>query len=128
MLIKVGQWTELFFQLIAAGAAVSGVAVAYKLYYNKSFAAAEPERNAWQYFFYKGWKFDLLYDNIFTKPLVFLSRINKNDFIERFYDAISNITAYLNEILRATQNGRLRTYVMAVAVGAVITLTILFYK
>jgi NADH-quinone oxidoreductase subunit L len=127
MITSFGHSTELIAQLIAAAVAITGAGIAYKLYYNKPFPAAIPVRNSWQTFFFKGWDFDQLYNSIIVAPIVFLSRIDKDDVIDRFYNILAAITRLLNRALTATQNGRLRWYAMMLAIGTIITLTILFY-
>ena len=119
--------TELIFQIISAVVAVAAVILAYILFFNKPFPAAEPQRNAVQQFFFKGWDFDLLYDKLIVEPMVFLSTIDKNDIIDKFYTGLAYIAKQLNILLSATQNGQLRWYAMAVATGAIIILTIIFF-
>ncbi len=119
--------TELIFQLIAALAALSGLFIAYKKYYNKPFPAEVPRRNALQQFFYTGWGFDFIYDKLIVTPVVFLSRIDKNDFIDLFYKGLAALARAFNIILRASQNGKVRWYAAVIAIGAVLILTILFY-
>ena len=118
--------TELIFQIISAVIAIGAIFLAYKLFYNKPFPAAVPQRNAVQRFFFNGWDFDLLYDKLIVNPMVFLSRINKKDIIDQFYTGLAYITRQLNVVLSATQNGQLRWYAMVVAAGAIIILTIIF--
>jgi NADH-quinone oxidoreductase subunit L len=122
-----GHYTELAFQFISAVVAIAGMVTAYFYYFNKPFPAAEPQRNALQQFFYLGWGFDLLYNAVIVKPIVFLSQIDKNDFIDKFYNGIASLTIFLNKILIATQNGMVRRYAFALAIGAIITLTIILY-
>jgi NADH-quinone oxidoreductase subunit L len=122
-----GYATEFIFQLISAIAAIGGVVVAYLFFFNKPFPAAEPQRNKLQKFLYNGWDFDLLYHTVFVVPVVMLSRIDKNDFIDKFYTGIASLTLVLNKALSATQNGKLRWYATVLAVGAIITITIIFY-
>jgi NADH-quinone oxidoreductase subunit L len=118
---------ELIFQMIAGIVAIGGMIIAYVLYYNKPFPATEPKRNSIQTFFYKGWDFDLLYDTVIVTPIVFLSKIDEQDFIDQFYKAIAYLTRSLNKALSATQTGKLRLYAMVIAIGAIITLTIILY-
>jgi NADH-quinone oxidoreductase subunit L len=124
---SVGNYTEILFQVISGLVALAGIGIAYKHYFDKPFPATEPKRNAIQTFFYNGWDFDLLYDTLLVRPVVFLSHIDKNDFIDRFYTALASLTMLLNKLLSATQNGRLRRYAMVLAIGAIITLTIILY-
>ena len=122
-----GHAMELIFQLISAIVAIGGVAIAYLFFFNKPFAAAEPERNKLQKFLYNGWDFDLLYHTFFVVPVVMLSRIDKNDFIDKFYTGIASLTILLNKVLSATQSGKMRRYATVLAVGAIITIAIIFY-
>jgi NADH-quinone oxidoreductase subunit L len=124
---SVGNNTEMLFQVISGLVALAGIGIAYKYYFDKPFPAAEPKRNAIQTFFYSGWDFDLLYNTLLVRPVVYLSQIDKNDFIDRFYTALASLTMLLNKLLSATQNGRLRRYAMVLAIGAIITLTIILY-
>lgn len=119
--------TELIFQIISGGIALLAVYLAYKLFYNKPFPAAEPQRNTVGKFFFKGWKFDLLYNKRIVNPMVFLSEINKNDIIDQFYTRLAYITRQLNRLFSAAQNGQLRWYAMVIAAGAIIILTLIFF-
>jgi NADH-quinone oxidoreductase subunit L len=125
--VETSRTTELIFQLIAAFAAIAGLFTAYRFYFNKSFPAGVPRRNVLQKFFYNGWNFDLLYNKIVVNPVVFLSKIDKNDFIDLFYRGLASVTRGLNKTLSATQNGKISWYAMVIAIGAILTLTILFY-
>jgi len=122
-----GHYTELLFQLISGLVAVAGIGTAYVFYYNKPFPAAEPQRNAVQNFFYRGWDFDLLYDALIVRPVIFLAQIDKNDVIDRFYNGLASLALWLNKLLSATQNGMVRRYAIVLAIGAIITLTLILY-
>lgn len=125
--IETNSGYEWIFQLFTSVVVIGGVAIAYKFYFNKQFIAAEPERNALQKFFYGGWNFDLLYDKVVVNPIVFFSRIDKNDFIDKFYASLALITQAANRIVSKTQNGKLGWYTMVLAIGAIIMLTIFLY-
>jgi len=122
-----GHYTEFAFQLVSAIIAISGMIAAYVYYFNKPFPAAEPKRNSIQQFFYLGWDFDLLYSTIIVQPIVFLSAIDKNDFIDKCYNGLASLAILINKILSATQNGMVRRYAVVLAIGAIITLTIILY-
>jgi NADH-quinone oxidoreductase subunit L len=119
--------TELIFQIMIAVVTILGLVTAYVVYFNKPFAAAVPERNALERFLYKGWGFDSIYDTIIVNPIVFLSRIDKNDFIDRFYNGLASLMLLLNKLLSLTQNGNLRWYATVLAIGAIVILTIIIY-
>ncbi len=114
---------ELLFQILSAIASLLGIYLAYLLYFKKSSFAESFTNSQLANFFYKGWQFDWLYDRIFVKPLVWLSEINKNDFVDKIYTAIAKATDFLNSLLSKTQQGRLRWYVMVLTAGVVIILT-----
>jgi NADH-quinone oxidoreductase subunit L len=76
-------------------------------------------------FFYHGWEFDRIYDILFVRPVVWLSEIDKNDFIDLFNKGIARIVFIVNDFLSTTQNGKLRWYIMALAFGIVFILTVL---
>jgi NADH-quinone oxidoreductase subunit L len=124
---KPGHYTELAFQFVSAIVAVTGMVTAYFYYFDKPFPATEPQRNAIQQFFYQGWDFDLLYNTVIVKPIVFLSRIDKSDLIDKFYTGLASLTILIHKILSATQNGMVRRYAIVLAIGAIITLTIILY-
>ena len=119
--------TELIFQIITAVVAISGIVIAYLFYFNKPFPAAVPERNKLEQFFFNGWDFDLLYHTMIVVPVVMLSRIDKNDFIDKAYTGLASLMRALHKLLSATQNGRMRWYATVLAIGAIITITIILY-
>lgn len=118
--------TELLIQGITAVMSLGGIWLAYVWYFKKS-AEATPTLNRWEQFLYFGWGFDWFYDTLFVRPVVWLSRINKDDFFDSIYDGIGSITRYLHSTLSLTQNGKLRSYVTSVVVGTIIVITIILY-
>jgi NADH-quinone oxidoreductase subunit L len=119
---------ELLLQIIAAVFALTGIFIAYSLYLKKPVPSAEEyKHNALQKYLYSGWGFDWLYDKLFIKPFVTLSKINKNDFFDWIYTTIAWFNALMNHILLGSQNGKLRWYAMGIAAGAVLTLSIIIF-
>lgn len=122
-----GAAMETLLQVISGIAAFSGLFVAY-LFYIKNTALAENADRNWsglKRFFLYGWGFDWLYDKVFIQPAVYLSKINKNDFIDRVYTGIANLNIRLNKSFALTQSGNVRKYVMGFALGTVLILLIL---
>jgi NADH-quinone oxidoreductase subunit L len=119
------QSDEWIFQVIAAVLSLGGVYMAYH-FYIKQPQSSEEVRSATagvhQYWF-SGWGFDALYDLVFVKPVVFLARINKNDFIDRFYQALVEISEFFNGLFARSQSGVLRWYIMGIVGGAVLIIT-----
>ena len=117
--------SEILFQLMAAVLSISGIYIAYLLYYKKSALAETFSKSLLNKFFYHGWEFDRIYDILFVRPVVWLSEIDKNDFIDLFNKGIARIVLIVNDFLSTTQNGKLRWYIMALAFGIVFILTVL---
>lgn len=123
--ISLDESTEMLFQIITAVISLSGIYVAYLLYYKKSSFAESFNHSKLNEFFLKGWQFDRLYDALFVRPFLWLSNIDKNDFIDVISKVAAKIVLWINNLLSITQNGLLRWYVMALAIGIAIIVTIL---
>jgi NADH-quinone oxidoreductase subunit L len=76
-------------------------------------------------FFYSGWGFDRLYNILFVKPAVWLSEVDRNDFIDAVYTSLARLTGYFNRLISRTQNGKLRWYVLFLTAGIVVLLTVI---
>ena len=61
---------------------------------------ASPAVNQVRRFWFSGWGFDWLYERVFVWAFVFLARVNRNDFIDLFYQALAGITEILNAAFR----------------------------
>jgi NADH-quinone oxidoreductase subunit L len=121
--IETTEWT---IQLVTAVLALGGVYLTYILYVKQPQLSNEIKSSTFELhqFWFRGWDFDALYNFVFVRPCVFLSRINKNDVIDQFYTGLVQITEYFNSAFVKTQNGVLRWYVMSIVVGAILILTI----
>lgn len=104
---------------------IGGIFLAYRLILKEPAFATTFNTSRLHSFFYSGWAFDRLYDLIFVRPVVRLSELNKNDFIDTFYTVLGRITRYFSTIISATQNGRLRWYVMGLTAGLAVLLTLM---
>jgi NADH-quinone oxidoreductase subunit L len=122
-----GGHSELIFQIISAVVSLSGIWLAYRLFYKKSSLVVWFKDSRLSGFFHSGWGFDKVYDLLFVKPVVWLSEIDKKDFIDLIYTYIAKATGYFHFLLSKTQNGKLRWYVLALTVGIVILLTFMIY-
>ncbi len=127
-LMKESIQPEIIFQLIAVVITILAIYIGYKLYYQnplvlerwKQSAALMKIRN----FFFKGWGFDQLYDTVFVKPFLFITRINKSDVVDPLYSGIAKANQKLNRLLSVSQNGSLRWYVTGVLIGILFILTL----
>ncbi|HLO90896.1 MAG TPA: NADH-quinone oxidoreductase subunit L [Lentimicrobium sp.] len=119
--------TEVLFQVITALISLSGIYLAYLLFYRKSSFAESFSHSKINGFFLHGWQFDRLYDLLFVKPFVWLSEIDRNDLFDLVSKQISRMIIKINKLLSVTQNGLLRWYVVAIAIGIVVIMTILTF-
>ncbi len=116
---------EWLFQLISAIIALGGVYLAYIYFYKKPAFSISFRKSRLSDFFYNGWGFDYIYDRLFVRPVVWISEINKKDFIDKVYTFIAMATSFLNALLSRTQNGRLRWYVTILTAGIIVLLVIM---
>jgi len=117
---------EWLIQLIAAGAALSGVYVAYLFYIKHPELSDELKTSAsdLHQFWFSGWGFDSLYNFFFVRPFVFLSNVNKNDIVDKLYSGLVLIAEFFHRIFSFTQSGILRWYIMGIVVGGILLLTL----
>ncbi len=116
-------FSELMFQLLVVALTATAIVIAWRLYLVRPVEQGEP--SALQRFWFSGWGFDWLYDRLFVWPYTWMATINKNDFIDAFFNGLARFTAGTSRVLRVTQTGRLRNYAMSIAFGALITLTLM---
>jgi NADH-quinone oxidoreductase subunit L len=113
---------------IAALASIAGVYFAYLYFLRRpdlaERLAAARAGAALHGFWLAGWGFDRMYDRIFVRPLVWLARVNKADFIDAFYDAVAGFARLGHAALSQTETGQVRWYAMGVAIGAVLLVAI----
>jgi len=117
---------EWLVQLLAAGAALSGVYVAYLFYIKRPELSDELKSSAadLHQFWFSGWGFDALYNFLFVRPFVFLSTINKNDIVDKLYEGIVLIAEFFHRLFSFTQSGILRWYIMGIVIGGIVLLTL----
>lgn len=118
--------TEWIIQVSATLLSIGGALLAYYFYvirptlHNQVKSAIPQVHN----FLLHGWQFDSLYDWILVKPFMYLSNINKNDFVDWPYNALVNVTAFIHRMFSSTQSGILRWYLIGIVVGAILILTL----
>jgi NADH-quinone oxidoreductase subunit L len=119
---------EVVFELISAAIVLVGVYLAYVFYIKRRTIVESLEENRLYGFFYRGWDFDRLYDVVLVRPVVWLSEMDKNDFVNWFNVGVSKLALFGNQLLGLTQTGRLRWYLMSFAIGVVVILTYMIYR
>lgn len=116
---------EWIMQGIAAILCVIGIYVAYFFYMKRQDLRAEIKGATYELnrFWFSGWGFDALYDIIVVTPYVYLSKINKKDVLDKFYDGVVSGAEFFHGMFAKTQSGIMRWYIMGIVVGAVLILS-----
>ncbi len=112
---------EALFEVVAAVISLAGVGVAWLAWRRGLWARPD---GALQRFWRSGWGFDAVYHTLFVRPYVWFARANARDVFDRGADAIAGLARGGNRLLVASQDGRVRTYVAGLALGAVVLLAI----
>jgi NADH-quinone oxidoreductase subunit L len=120
---------EGLFQIVAAFVSLAGIFVALLLYMLQPGYMQEIIEigilGSVKRFWFAGWDFDALYDQLFIRPFLSLARALKNDFVDSVYNGIGSLSRSVNGILSKTQNGNIRWYATGMALGAVVFLGII---
>ncbi len=116
----------------AAIVSLLGIFLAYILFFHRR-RYADRLTASWagrlgHRFLFGGWGFDWLYNAFIVRPFVWIARINKDDFIDLVYLGMLWSGSRLSNILSISQNGKVRTYALGIAFGAVIALAIMVFK
>ncbi|MBL7699642.1 MAG: NADH-quinone oxidoreductase subunit L [Chitinophagaceae bacterium] len=118
----------LVLQGIAIFMTLFGIYVGYMNCYRKPIWKANnyqtPLFQSLRNFWFKGWLFDDLYNNVFVKPFLFITTVNRKDIIDKIYTGISNGASQLHRMFSVSQNGSLRWYIGGVLAGILIIVTI----
>ncbi len=114
---------------ISIGVPVLGVLLAYLLFLGRQLSvqtlldSASGKRLA--AFWHSGWRMDALYDSLWLRPFLQLTRVLRNEPADRFYDALVQLSSGGHQLLARLQNGRLRHYVAAMVIGLMVLLSLL---
>jgi len=123
--------TELLLQIIAAVVSIAGIYLAYLFFLHRrallvgfaqSKLAALLDR-----FWFAGWGFDWLYEQLFVKPFVWFARANKDDLIDSIYDGVAKLNEVLHNVLAWTETGKVRWYMTGIAFGAIVAIAVVVF-
>ncbi|MDA8082263.1 MAG: NADH-quinone oxidoreductase subunit L [Nitrospiraceae bacterium] len=119
---------ELFLLLIASCASIGGMLAAWLLYvlfprYAEGLVQTRAGRSVHRLLF-TGWGFDRIYDRLFAGPFLWLTRINRDDFIDLVYEGAAWYSGVFHHLLGLTQTGKVRWYAFGIGLGAIITIGI----
>ncbi|SET36217.1 NADH dehydrogenase subunit L [Nitrosospira multiformis] len=141
-----GKNDEIVLSLLAIAASLGGMALAYLLFLRyPAFLHGLmliPALARIQKFWHLGWGFDRFYEFLFVRPYLWLAhvdqrdvidnlyrmaisctlrwlqKIDRHDMINNIYRALAELCLFLHRTLSATQNGQVRRYAAAIAVGS----------
>jgi len=128
VLVKDNGNLEFLFQSLSAIIVLTGIYLAWLIYFKKPALAESFNHSRLNKFFERGWDFDKLYDILFVKPIVWLAEIDKDDFFDWWNIGLSKLALLINRLLSITQNGKLRWYLMSFAFGIALILTYMLNK
>jgi NADH-quinone oxidoreductase subunit L len=123
--------TEAGSEATAAIVFVVGLYFAYLFHLQKRSLAdalvANAAGRALQQWWYTGWGFDWIYNKLFVQPFVWISQVNKSDFVDSFYSGIARLADLLYRGLSGSETGRVRWYAAAMAGGSAVFLAVVLF-
>jgi NADH-quinone oxidoreductase subunit L len=123
--VHIGPITETVTALCASTAFAIGLALAYLLYGPQR--SRVPSQSFLSKLALAGGGFDLVYDRLFVRPCLWLTRAGKSDVVDLPVRALGQVSVLGYLTLRQAQTGRIRWYAMGLAMGTVVTLAIAFF-
>jgi len=115
--------SELVLQVLSAIISVGGIWLAYRLFLKKSRFDDWFRQSSINRFLHSGFGFDKFYDRLFVRPVVWLSEVDKKDFIDEIYNFLARVAESFHYLFSRTQSGKLRWYILVFTIGIVIMLT-----
>lgn len=88
---------------------------------------ANPVGRALHQWWFADWGFDWIYDKAFVQPFVWVSNVNKGDFVDAFYTGVARVTELFYRWLSDTETGRVRWYAAAMAAGSVLFIALVIF-
>jgi len=123
--------TEHLLQAVISAITLVGVFLAFLFYVKRPAIPAAIKASpmgAWLYrFWLSGWGFDALYDRLFVRPFVGLTRLLRGDPFDEISSTVGRVTEAGYSVLSETQNGRIRTYAFGIGLGAVIAVAVVVF-
>jgi NADH-quinone oxidoreductase subunit L len=117
---------ELASGLIALGLLLLGVYLAWFLYLRRGdhseAVVSTTVGQAVHQFWFADWGFDWLYDKLFIQPFLWISSVNKSDFVDSIYRGIAGLSKLASRSLSASETGRVRWYAAGITLGAIVLL------
>jgi NADH-quinone oxidoreductase subunit L len=119
---------SLFYQAIMMGLPMLGIFVAWLVFVKKIINTDKLVASGFgallHRFWFTQWGMDWLYDRVVVAPYVGLAKLNKNDFIDSFYNGTAKLTLILHGLVSDTQTGQLRWYAITLASGLLLLVSL----
>ncbi|TGD83301.1 NADH-quinone oxidoreductase subunit L [Hymenobacter wooponensis] len=131
---EVDHATELMLIGLSVGAGVLGIILAYVQYVSRGTRPAEDDaqRSAPENVVYHKYYIDELYNSLFVRPIMGLSkglyRFVENGIIDPVVNGLGRITMGGGQLLRYVQTGSVETYLILMVVGIVLVLALNYVK
>jgi NADH-quinone oxidoreductase subunit L len=126
-----GALTEISSEAIAALLFLIGLYFAYLFHLRRRNLAdalvANPAGHTLHQWWFADWGFDWIYDKAFVQPFIWVSEINKSDFVDAFYTGVARLTELCYRGLSHTETGRVRWYAAAMAAGSVLFIAMVLF-
>ena len=114
--------------LATMGIPLLGIAVGWLLFATNVFKREKvvdtPIAQTVGRFWFVGWGFDWVYDNLIVRPWRWFARVNKNDAVDYLYKFVMLIARILHNAFSLTQNGRLRWYALTMFGGVLFAIIV----
>lgn len=123
--------TEIISEVLGAIASLAGLYFAWLFFLKRPDFTEEIVRSRLVAFFsrfwFSGWGFDRLYDALIVRPFLWMTRINREDFIDLIYGGIGWYVELAHSLVVRTQSGNMRWYAAAIAFGAVLMIALVVF-
>jgi len=101
----------------------AGILIAYGCFYKRNAGVERLGKTSpgqlLRRFWFSGWGFDWLYQQVFIAPFMFFVRINKDDVVDSFYSLLAWLARLSYRVLSFSQTGRVRWYATVIVLGVV---------
>ena len=118
----------IFVSVITIAAPFLGLLIAVLFYFTGTFSAQRLANYGWvkpmRQFFLSGWGMDALYDSLLVHPFKAITKLNKNDAVDRLYLGIVWLSQRFHRMVSASQTGRVRWYASSFVLGTVVIIAI----
>jgi NADH-quinone oxidoreductase subunit L len=123
--------TEVASEAIAATLFLAGVYLAYIFHLRKRALAdvliANPVGRGLHQWWFSDWGFDWIYNKAFVAPFIWVTEVNKSDFVDAFYTGVARLAELFYRGLSKTETGQVRWYAAGMAAGSVLFVALVLF-